>query len=149
MKINWGKGIVIAIIFFVSFIMYFVVTMMTDHRYDHDLVTEGYYEKELSYQQKIDARKNMENLKGDTVLDITADGIIIKFPEELNHKNIKGKVFLYRPSDKQMDFEFPFSKIQDYLLVPDKRLSGGRWNINIEFTYQGETYLFTDQILYP
>lgn len=149
MKINWGKGIVIAIVFFVGFIMYFVITMTTSQEYDHDLVTERYYEKELSYQQKIDARQNMENLNGDTVLDITADGIIIKFPEELARKDIRGKVFLYRPSDKQMDFEYPFSNIQDYLLVPDKRLSGGRWNISIEFVYQGENYFYTDQIIYP
>ncbi|MDT0678828.1 cytochrome C oxidase Cbb3, partial [Zunongwangia sp. F117] len=36
MKINWGTGLVIGMVAFISFIMYFVVTMMTSNEYDHD-----------------------------------------------------------------------------------------------------------------
>ena len=36
MKINWGTGIVIAFIAFISFIMYFVVNMNVNKKYDHD-----------------------------------------------------------------------------------------------------------------
>lgn len=148
MKINWGKGIVIAIIGFVGFIMYFVITMTTDNQYNHDLVTEKYYEKELSYQQKIDAQRNVQNLKEKITLDKTADGLFIKFPKEFQQKSIQGKVFLYRPSNKQMDFEIPFSKIQNYLLVPDKSLLGGRWNINLEFSHENKNYFFSEEIVY-
>ena len=83
MKINWGKGIVIAIVLFISFIMYFVVTMTTDHRYDHDLVTENYYQNELTYQEKINASRNTINLSEDITYEQTADGILIKLPKEL------------------------------------------------------------------
>ena len=57
MKINWGTGIVLAFIGFITFILYFVFRMSTDDRANHDLVTEEYYKKELSYQQEIDASK--------------------------------------------------------------------------------------------
>ncbi|MEM7380960.1 MAG: cytochrome C oxidase Cbb3, partial [Bacteroidota bacterium] len=40
MKINWGTGIVIAFVCFISFIIFFVVRSHTDNRADHDLVTE-------------------------------------------------------------------------------------------------------------
>jgi hypothetical protein len=148
MKINWGKGIVIAIIAFVGFIMYFVITMMTDHQYDHDLVTEKYYEKELTYQEKINASKNVQNLSEKIKLDKIVDGLMIKFPKEFHGKELKGKVFLYRPSDKQKDFEVSLSNIQNYLLVPDNRLLGGRWNISIEFTSDNKDYFFTEEITY-
>ena len=39
MKLNWGTGIVLAIVAFIGFIMYFVITMSTDTAYSHDLVT--------------------------------------------------------------------------------------------------------------
>ena len=148
MKINWGKGIVIAIIAFVGFIMFFVITMTTDHEYDHDLVTEKYYEKELKYQEKINASKNAQNLSEKIKLDKIVDGLMIKFPKELHGKSLKGKVFLYRPSDKQKDFEISLSNIQNYLLVPDKRLLGGRWNINVEFKDQNKNYFYSEEIVY-
>ena len=148
MKINWGKGIVIAIIFFIGFIMYFVVTMTTNNQYEHDLVTERYYEKELTYQERIDASKNMQELQGSIIVEKTADGIILRFPEALETKNLEGKVFLYRPSNKQLDFEVAISKNQNYLLVPDKRLLGGRWNINVEFKDQNKNDFYSEEIVY-
>ncbi|QMU65749.1 MAG: cytochrome C oxidase Cbb3 [Flavobacteriaceae bacterium] len=148
MKINWGKGIVIAIIFFVGFIMYFVITMTTNTKFNYDLVTEKYYEKELTYQQKIDASKNIQALEGKISLEKIADGLLIKFPRDFQDKVLEGKVFLYRPSDKQLDFELPLSKIRNYLLVPDKRLLDGRWNISIEFTDQNKNYFFSEEIIY-
>jgi len=148
MRINWGKGIVIAIIAFVGFILYFVITMTTNNQYDHDLVTEKYYEKELSYQEKINASKNAQNLSEKIKLDKIVDGLMIKFPKELHGKSLKGKVFLYRPSDKQKDFEVSLSNIQNYLLVPDNRLLGGRWNISIEFASEDKNYFFTEEIVY-
>ena len=51
MKINWGTGLVIGMVLFIAFIMFMVITMMTDKKYSHDLVTEDYYQKEIVYQQ--------------------------------------------------------------------------------------------------
>lgn len=45
MKINWGTGIVLAFIGFITFILYFVFRMSTDDSANHDLVTEEYYKK--------------------------------------------------------------------------------------------------------
>lgn len=148
MKINWGKGIVIAIVLFIGFILYFVISMSTDEKFSHDLVTEKYYEKELKYQDRIDAAKNAQGLGEKVAIKKTADGLVLRFPEIFKEKTVKGKVFLYRPSDKQLDFEISFSKTNNYLLVPDQSLLGGRWNISIEIAYQKKDYLFTEEILY-
>jgi len=53
MKFNWGTGIVLAFIGFISFIMYFVITMFSSDRFKNDLVTEDYYGAELLYQNDI------------------------------------------------------------------------------------------------
>ncbi len=39
MKINWGWGLAIGMVLFVAFIMYFVIKISTDKKYDYDLVT--------------------------------------------------------------------------------------------------------------
>ncbi|MCG1035884.1 FixH family protein [Polaribacter sargassicola] len=146
MKFNWGTGIVIAIIGFISFIMYFVITMSTDKSYSHDLVTDKYYQQELVYQDQIDATENALKLKEKITLTKVKEGLKIKFPSNIETKEITGKVFLYRPSNKQLDFEMPISISNTYLLVPEKRLLGGRWNITVSWSYKGKEYLFKEEL---
>ena len=149
MKFNWGTGIVIAIVGFIGFIMYFVITMSTDHTYSHDLVTDKYYQAELNYQEEINAEKNAKQLKEKIVLERAKEGLKINFPKYLlTPKNIKGKVFLYRPSNKQLDFEMPISISKSYLLVPEQRLLDGRWNIKIHWKHKNKDYLFKEELVY-
>ena len=70
--------------------------------------------------------------------------ILIILPKELQNTELHGKVFLYRPSDKQLDFELTFSKSTHYLLVPDNRLSDGRWNISVEIRHQDRDFVAND-----
>jgi hypothetical protein len=148
MKINWGTGIVIAFIAFISFIMYFVVNMNVNKKYDHDLVTEDYYKKELEFQNDIDKETNAKNLVENLSWQKTTEGLVITFPETLIKENITGKVFLYRPSNKQFDFETELSLSNHNLLIPDKRLLDGRWNIKVDWQYNGKSYLYKKEIIY-
>ena len=61
-KINWGTGIVIAIVSFMSFIIFLVVSMTTNQEFNHDLVVEEYYKQELSFQDQLNWETNSQNL---------------------------------------------------------------------------------------
>lgn len=148
MKINWGTGIVLAFIAFICFIMYFVVSMHTDKSLNHDLVTENYYKAELEYQNDINKKENSKNLATDITWKRTNEGLIISFPKDLKEENIKGKVFLYRPSNKQVDFESSISLSNYNLLIPDDRLLDGRWNIKVDWKYNGKSYMYKKEIIY-
>ncbi|QXP51475.1 FixH family protein [Cellulophaga sp. HaHa_2_95] len=148
MKINWGTGVVIAFVCFISFILFFVIRMNMDDKANHDLVTEEYYQEEIGYQKEIDAVKNANHNSKKISLQKTTEGLEISFPENLNNKEIKGTVSLYRPSNKHLDFDFPISLSDSHLLVPDKRLLEGRWDIKISWKYQNEEYLHKEKITY-
>ncbi len=148
MKINWGAGIVLAIIGFVSFILFLVITMSTDKAYSHDLVTEEYYKTELEFQQQLEKETNAQNLSENIRIEKTSEGLVVHFPEDLDPSQINGKMFLYRPSNKQLDSEFPLSLSSHQLLVPDNRLIGGRWNILIDWTAGKEAYFYKEEINY-
>ena len=147
-KFNWGTGIVLAFIGFISFIMYFIISMNTNTDYQHDLVTDDYYKAELEYQNDINKEENANNLEKNISWKKTDEGIIIEFPENLEIKNITGKVFLYRPSNKQLDFETTISLSNHNLLIPDNRLLDGRWNIKVYWQYKESEYLFKKEIVY-
>ena len=148
MKINWGTGIVLAFVGFISFIMYFVIRMNTEDRADHELVTKDYYKQELAYQQQIDAEKKAAELGVRLAIEKTGEGLRVIFPEKFNPEKITGKVSLYRPSNRHLDVNFPISLSNTHLLIPDNRLVDGRWDITIEWGYEGQIFLHKEKLTY-
>ncbi|WP_425235718.1 FixH family protein [Ulvibacterium sp.] len=148
MKINWGTAIVLAFIGFIGFILFFVVRMSMDNKANHDLVTDEYYKQELAYQKEIDAEANAKNLADPIKIKKTNNGLLLKFPKILEGQNIQGTVSLYRPSNKHLDFDLPVSLSNTHLLIPDKRLLGGRWDIKIIWEHKGKEFLHKESITY-
>ncbi|MEO8774138.1 MAG: FixH family protein [Gelidibacter sp.] len=148
MKINWGTGIVLAFIAFISFIMYFVISMSTNKKIESDLVTENYYGQELEFENDLHKQRNAQKLKENIKFKRIPEGLVITFPEDMDPSDISGKVFLYRPSNKQLDFESSISLSEHNLLIPDKRLLDGRWNIKVDWQYKGNSYVYKKEIVY-
>ncbi len=148
MKINWGTGIVIGMIAFITFIMVMVVTMLTNKEYDHDLVTENYYAKDLVYQKEIDAEKKAHTLTSLIKVEKKPEGLWIQFPQELVEKKVRGSIQMYRPSNEKLDFQIPFNVENSKMLIPDEKLVGGNWKIIIDWEMEGEKYLFKESIVY-
>ncbi len=148
MKINWGMGLVIVMTLFIGFISFFVYRMTTDHNLEHDLVTEGYYQKEMELQGNIYAQQNTAAMEKQITGIKNKMGYLLQFPEGFNPHKIKGIVSLYRPSNKKLDFEIPLELTDSNLLIPGSRLLEGRWNITIDWEYEGKKYRFKKQITY-
>ena len=148
MKWNWGTGIVVGMACFIGFILYLVITMSTNKKYNHDLVTDQYYAKEMVYQNEIDKEYNLKKLSSPITGKKISSGWLINFPKEITEENTKGKVFLYRPSNQKLDFDFPLVLSGSDLLIPDNRLIDGRWNITIEWETNGTSYLYKKAIMY-
>ncbi|CAM3376019.1 FixH family protein [Aequorivita lipolytica] len=148
MKMNWGTGLAIVLILFIGFIMFFVIKISTDKKYDYDLVTEEYYKKELVFQKAMDDEENSNTLSGSILGEKTEAGWMLTFPENLDYSKITGTVLLYRPSNKKLDFQIPLQLSAKNLLIPDDRLVAGRWNTIIQWNYEGEDYLYKNEIVY-
>ena len=141
MKWNWGIGIIITFIAFISFILYFVITMMTDKRLDFDMVDENYYQQELQVQKDIDKQNNANSENVNLVYSEQKDSVCFTFPKNLDLSKIKGKVVFYRPSNKILDFEMPLELKTNQLVIPKTKLVSGRWNVSIDWQYEEKTYM--------
>ena len=148
MKINWGTGIVIGMALFISFIMYLVINMLTDKKFDHDLVTEEYYQEELHYQEEINAETNAFSLEENITDRRVKDGWLIEFPENLELSKISGNLNFYRPSNEKLDFNIPLELTSHQVFIKDEQLLKGRWNINIHWEYEETPYLYKNEIVY-
>lgn len=148
MKINWGTSIVLAIMSFMTFILYLVITMTTNQEFTHDLVTEEYYKQELTFQDQLDRETNSKNLTTNIAVEKVEEGMLVSFPADLELSDIKGSIFMYRPSNKEQDFTIPVELLAHEILIPGKHLESGRWNIEISWTYGKESYYFKKEFTY-
>lgn len=147
MKINWGTYIVIAFALFMSFILYFVLKVQSDSKYDNDLVVEEYYKHDVHFQDEMERIQNAHDLKVKPTITVNVDGVTIAFPVDFVPKDIKGTVALYRPSNKKFDFQLPISFTDSAsLFIPKDKFIGGEWRVNMEWQYKGKSYLTQEEI---
>jgi hypothetical protein len=148
MKINWGTGIVIAFGLFMAFILSFVYKVQSNQEYDNELVTKEYYKKEATVQSDIEKKQNANALKNLVVIKKVEEGITVEFPSNFDYSKIKGKVSLYRPSSQKLDFEINISLSSPYLLIPKSNLTGGLWDISVDWNYNETDYLNKETIYF-
>ena len=146
MKINWGTSIVIAFALFIAFIMYFIVKVQSNSKYDNELVVEEYYKHDAHYSDELAKYQNAQDLTVKPLISNTTDGVKIVFPKALFPQQIEGKVSLYRPSAKRLDFELPFKLSGSTLLIPKRDFAGGNWDMILAWTYQGKSYLLKQKL---
>ncbi|EKF54595.1 hypothetical protein I215_11569 [Galbibacter marinus] len=147
MKFNWGTGIVMAFAMFISFIGYLVIKMNTNEIYQHDLVTEDYYKKELDLQQKIDNAAAAATMDYSIKVKQRVEGLLIGFPENLRDDQIKGSVYMYNPSNKKLDFTTAIKLEGSKMLIPSKHLLEGRWDIEINWEVNQIPYYFKTKLM--
>ena len=146
MKINWGTGIVIALVLFMAFIAFFVIKSF-DAKNRHELVDDEYYKSELKYQDEIDKQENVKTLSGKVIVTKTANGFVIEFPKEINDET-SGTISFLRRSNKVLDFELPIAITNHKMIIEHDNLISGNWNITIDFASNSQEYLVKRSITY-
>jgi nitrogen fixation protein FixH len=146
MRINWGTGIVVAMIVFMSFIVTLVVIMSGS---GDGLEEAGYYEKGNRHDEKMQAMENAASLGA--ALEIkwqaAAGSIAIVFGK--GNAPDSGIVALKRPSDLRMDFRQPLLPGSDSQSVSWQGKQSGLWNVECTWHQQGRKYFKTQQLLIP
>ena len=147
-KINWGTGIVIAIVCFILFILSFVYRSVVMDEYQHELVSEDYYRDELHYQEEIDKLENAKSLEENVKLVNSPEGIRIVFPENMAPSDISGVVVFKKLDNKKLDMRIDLQLEGRELIIPDEKLVHGKWIVSVDWKYLGEEYLFKDNWIY-
>jgi hypothetical protein len=141
MKITWGKGIAIAMIAFMTFILYMVITLMSKKT---DLESEDYYKKEIEFDKEINAITNTNKLKEKVKISQNEDFVVLQFPLIKSIDSIK--VLMFRPDNDEDDqtFEIKDSKM---LMIPNKKLKLGIYEMKIQFKIENELYMQKESIV--
>ena len=143
MKFNWGHGILLGLLAFMTFIIVLVSKMIGAKV---DLVSPDYYEKGIAYQEQIDNDK----LSNSDVFVLKQIGteLLLQPKDTLNVLvNKPVQLDFFRPSDKDLDFSLQatvdsFGKLQ----LSQNQLTKGLWRIKVSWMENGKTF-FTEKDL--
>ena len=138
---NWGKGLTIAIIAFMSFILYMVITLMT--KGNADLVSEDYYKKEIEYEKEITALKNSENTTEKVTINDKGEFIVFQFPTTKEIDNIE--IHLLRPNNDKADLTFS-EKDTKNVMIEKKKLEKGIYKASIRYNSEGQPFLQKEEL---
>jgi len=140
---NWGKGITIAIVLFMGFIISFVVRAVN---FDTDLVRTDYYEHELEFDSNVEKANNYNTLVNQVEVQKEEEGIIILFPEDQN-KVDQGTIHFYRPQSMKFDREYDLTlDSEGKQILPYEDFFKGFYEITIEWEKDSKGYIFKQDI---
>lgn len=146
MKINWGTAIVIAFALFIAFILFFVVRVQGNPKYDNEMVVEEYYKKDAKYSEEMDKRQNAAQLAAAPSIASVEAGILVTFPKEIAARGVNGELSLYRPSEKKLDFVLPLLLSEGSMVIPKSDLAPGRWNATLSWKLEGKEYMIKQEL---
>ena len=107
-----------------------------------DLVSQNYYEQEIAYQTRIDARERARLSGAKITPETAARRVVIVLPAVPAFSDAGARVQLYRPSASGLDQEIPLAPGPDHTQVIDtSRLRPGLWKVRVSWTAEGRDYL--------
>ena len=138
---DWGKGIVITLIVFVSLMVGLVIICVKQD--DIHLVTQNYYEEEMKYQNQIEQMINANSLDYKVLLyDNQLKKVDLKLPV-----GAKGTLHLFRPSDARLDQKITFDISDINTKAYDlKSLKPGYWKVKLTWSENGVDYFHEEKI---
>jgi len=147
MKINWGTGIVIALVVMIGGMIYLVSIAV---RQDYDLVDKDYYQKSVNYQQHIEEVNNTAALTERIKFDQTADTLKMMFPNLGTVQEYSGEIHFYSPVEEKRDETIKL-KLDDNYIQPIglKSLKSGRYTVKIDWLVGKVSYYQEEEIVLP
>lgn len=146
MKFNWGTGVVIFLLIFLTAVITFVVFAFLQ---DVNMVHRDYYEKGVDHTATMEKEQRSATFASTIIVEATADSVTITFPAEIAATVQKGEVLFFRPSDHNKDTSYPLGLNGPIMKVSRKNLIPGRYIVKLTWTSAGLEYEVDKNLILP
>ena len=137
---NWGKGIIVAFVLFIGFIVTLVVILMSKNV---DLQSEDYYKKEINYQEEITQQQAANDLEEKVKIQVQDDFVVIQLPDSVSISSVE--LLFMRPDNDKEDQRFLIEDTKSYL-VPKAKLKAGKYLVEMRYRVNGISCLQKDEL---
>ena len=147
MRFTWGNAIFLVMTAFILLMTSFMIRAASNQE---ELVAENYYEQEVKYQEQIDKLNKTSALSGAVRMEVKGSALVIEMPIDVRGKAITGELYLQRPSDSRADERIAVMVDTTGTMRVElgERLKGA-YNVQLEWSADGNAYLSKDRIYIP
>jgi len=138
---NFGTKIVIALAIFIVFILTLGFFMMQGA--SKEAPEDNYYEKDLRYEQEIQAQKNAGALSQKVNFELKENKTLaISFPKEVEH--YQGEILFLRPDNAQQDKNIPLKLDEsNFQNIDIQDFKKGLWKVQAKWKMKDKEYQTT------
>lgn len=145
MKLHWGTGLLTG---FIVFVIATVIMGVIAMRRGVDLVTEGYYEKGLRYEERLERIRRARALGQPVDVTVQSGEIVVHFLPVAASGTVKGSITLYRPSGSQRDFAVAIALDSTRRQhVPTTHCDPGLWHMQIAWRVADQEYYSEEAVI--
>lgn len=142
---NWGYKILIG---FSTFVIGMLCMVGVAMKQSNEMMDDNYYEKELKFQDKIDASKNLFAVT--EKLSITDSGtvVVLQLPAATWASNTVGTIECIRSSEQKRDVKLRLQLDENGRQVLPKTLFvNGIYQLRLDWTTNGTTYFHSQELM--
>ena len=125
MKFNWGHKIILT---FAAFFVLMGTLIFKSINTDFQLVAPNYYEKEIAYQQRIDAINRASNI-GLEIIVTPGNYLKISSDEAISN----GVLYFYCPFDNSADCQVGLNLKDKEQVLNIQNIKKGKWEVEVVF----------------
>lgn len=136
-KFNWGTGIVL---FFVVFLTLAFTFIVFSFRQNNDLVTDDYYNEGADYSSQIEINKRSYAYTDSIAIYLSKTQVNIVFASETKQQTNDVKLHFYYPAGENSDAYFNYETISDTISIDKLGLKYGRCILKMSWFMHNEEY---------
>jgi hypothetical protein len=135
---NWGHKITIVIVLFLIAMLGMVYYASIQN---NEMIDDHYYQKELVYQDVIDAQQNLMNLSADNLVSQTMYEVVVTLPAGSFEKLETGNIELLRNDSQSKDVQQAIiPNGSNRRTIPKSSLSKGVYKARIKWSNGGKQF---------
>ncbi|MES2618873.1 MAG: FixH family protein [Bacteroidota bacterium] len=144
---NWGHKITIVIVSFILIMSGMVYVAM---KQTNEMVDKNYYDKELHYQQKIDAARQLDAVSKEPIFEHIPQGLCIQIPPVLVQGFSNGHIELLNNSNNKNDVVLNFTPdTSGKFIIDNRKLATGSYIGRVEWEIAGKRYYREQAVIIP
>lgn len=141
---NWGYKILIG---FSTFVVGMLCMVGVAMKQTNEMMDDNYYDKELKFQDKIDASKNLSAVVEKLSITDSGDVVVLQFPAATIASNTVGTIECIRSAEKKKDVALKLQVDEKgRQLLPKMLFINGIYQLRLDWTTNGTSY-FHSQVL--
>ncbi|MCC7244783.1 MAG: FixH family protein [Saprospiraceae bacterium] len=145
---NWGKGIALV---YSLFVLAMVGAVFASRKHDPGLVSKNYYDLDLTYEARMEAKRNYAALADKCEIQYQSQGqtIACRFPMEAGMPG-DGAIRLLYSNELGHDVAIPIQPdANGGMTLSASNLPKGSWRVEAEWKAGGKPYFYETSLLIP